>query len=236
MKEAFVYIKSELEESIQDIKGNLTKFCIQNGYDIAGIFIERSQTKKEFNRLLCEIREKDVKYVVIERIDNLNSVPLDLSEMIKALAETGIKGIIQAIDGEVLDGYFLDKKFNNEMMSIFDEAEIFNPLYKIKGVRVAVYHLSLDPVRSGCIELQMKILRSFAERKSWNIVKEYIELTNLKSKKESEQKLIEEADQFDIVLVKNAYYFSRETSSFLALRNKLLKKGVRIYSLNEGWC
>lgn len=236
MREVFVYIKSEQEEYIQDIKSNITKFCIQNGYEIAGVFIERNQTKKEFNKLLCEIREKDVKYVVVERIDNLNPVPLDLSEMIKALAETGIKGIIQTIDGEVLDGYFLDKKFNNEMLSIFDEAEIFNPLYKIKGIRVAVYHLSLDPVRSGCIELQMKILRSFAERKRWNIVKEYIELTNLKSQKESERKMIEEADQFDIVLVKNAYYFSRETSSFLALRNNLLKKGVRIYSLNEGWC
>lgn len=232
-KRTIIYInkKADVEKYMEQAR----EFCIRNSYEIKEALVEKFGTKEEFNKMLCMIREMNVEYIYIPNMEGLSRNYTESTEMINQLAEAGIKGIILS-NGEVLDGYFLNREFNEEMTSIFEQADIYNPAYKIRGTRVAIYHLSLDPIRSGCIELQMKILRSFSKRKNWSITKEYIELTNIKGKKEQEKLLLKEAGEFDIVLVKNAYYFSRETSSFLTLRNKLLEKGVRIFSLNEGWC
>lgn len=232
-KRTIIYInkKADVEKHMEQGR----EFCIRNSYEVIEELIEKFGTREEFNKMLCMIREKDVEYVYIPGMEGLSRKHTTFLEMTNQLREAGIKGIVLP-HGELLDGYHLDSVFNEEMISCFERIETHRQICENRKKRVAIYHLSLDPIRSGCIELQMKILRSFANRKGWTITKEYIELTNIKDKKEQEKLLLEEAEEFDIVLVKNAYYFSRETSSFLTLRNKLLEKGVRIFSLNEGWC
>jgi DNA invertase Pin-like site-specific DNA recombinase len=141
-----------------------------NGINIEKKYFEESGTRAVFNQMLCDIRTYNIETLLVYRVEELALEVSDLKEIIKAISEAGVSKIVQTIDGTVLDGYFLDNKLSNDMTSLFDEADIFNPLYHLNGKRVAIYHLSLDPIRSGCIELQMNILRKFAKEKRWEIV------------------------------------------------------------------
>lgn len=102
--------------------------------------------------------------------------------------------------------------------------------------KAAIYHMSLDPIRSSCIDLQMDILRSYSKKQEWEIYGEYLDLTNATTKKEDFKRLLEEADNFDVVVLKNCYFISRKTPEFVKYRNLLRDKGVYLYSLTEGWC
>ena len=70
----------------------------------------------------------------------------------------------------------------------------------------------------------------------WEIVNEYVDMTSTISKKKELDKVISYEGEYDIVLVKYAYYVARNTDSFFKIRRQLQNKGVRIYGINEGWC
>lgn len=230
-----LYVKEVDDFRVISIKNKMLEFCVANDYYNEKIFVEKDDSRSEFNKMLCYIRENNIECLIIDKIQHLTKNMREMTEMMNCLSEAGIKSIITE-DGNILDGYFLNRKFNDEMESFFAETTIYNPLFNTKGKRVAIYHISLDPKRDSCIELQMKVLRSFAKNKKWDIVGEYIDLSCANSKREQLEVLKQNIKQYDIILVKWAYYFTRETSSFLRFRNEMIKEGVRIYSINEGWC
>ena len=103
-------------------------------------------------------------------------------------------------------------------------------------MKVIIYHMTNEPKRISCIETELKILRKYADMQGWEIVNEYVDMTSTISKKKELDKVISYEGEYDIVLVKYAYYVARNTDSFFKIRRQLQNKGVRIYGINEGWC
>ena len=103
--------------------------------------------------------------------------------------------------------------------------------------RVAIYHMSLNPTRTSCIDLQLEILRKYAKEQKWEIVGEYLDLTNVEKDKIQLERLINDSkDNFDICLMKNCYYISRHTQRFIHIRNQLRDNDVSLITLCEGRC
>ena len=102
--------------------------------------------------------------------------------------------------------------------------------------KVAIYHLSLDPTRKSCIDIQMDILKHYANSHNWEIVKIYYDNSNLEGKKQELQQLLIDCQKgmFDIVLMKNAYFISRSTPKFISFWKTLKSNNVTLYTLTEG--
>lgn len=100
--------------------------------------------------------------------------------------------------------------------------------------KVIIYHVSLDPIRSGCIERQLKIMRLFCENQGWELVNEYVDLSRNSDKQENLQTILNTPMDANILLIKNAYFLSRNTVSFIKIKKQLENKGIRIYSLADG--
>lgn len=102
--------------------------------------------------------------------------------------------------------------------------------------KVAIYHMALDPIRKGCIEVQIDILKHYATTNGWEITKIYYDNTNRANEKSELRQLIEDSKKgdFDIVLMKNAYFISRRTPQFIEVWKQLKMNNVTLYTLCEG--
>jgi len=105
-------------------------------------------------------------------------------------------------------------------------------------MKVGIYHMVIDPKRKSCITLQLDILKKYAKEQSWEIYDIYLDNTNVFEEKNELNRLIEDAHNhcFDIVLMKNAYYISRRTPTYVSIRNDLRDCGIELYTLCEGAC
>lgn len=104
-----------------------------------------------------------------------------------------------------------------------------------KPLRVAVYHSKFHEDEERSVELQMDIFKMFIKYKTqWTLEKIYCD--ECRSQIDGEQKelirLLENHDQYDLVLVKCFHKFHWRTAMF-SKRRKIL--GLPIYSLQEGY-
>lgn len=105
-------------------------------------------------------------------------------------------------------------------------------------MKVGIYHMVLDPKRKSCITLQLDILKKYAKEQSWEVYDTYLDMTNTKEGKVELSRLLQDAHNncFDIILMKYAYYISRDTSQYVAIRNELRDCGIQLITLCEGKC
>ncbi len=103
-------------------------------------------------------------------------------------------------------------------------------------MKVAIYHMTNNPSRESCISLEINILKKYATEQSWDVVAEYIDLTNIQGKKVELMKAIANTQEYEVLLVKKAYYLSRNTDSYIAILKQLREKNIRVFSIVDGWC
>ena len=175
------------------------------------------------------VEENNIQYLILAgRLQN------GFVDIMNEVFRSEIKAVLDAYSGEAIYNNTLNKEAYYKALS--EKWEQYLKKVPDKNNRVAIYHMSLDPIRSGCIERELETMRVFAKKKGWQIVHEYVDLTNAKTKKVEMQKLLDSTNAFDIVLMKNAYYISRHTNEFVKTRNHLFSNNVAIYSMTEGWC
>ncbi len=156
--------------------------------------------------------------------------------VVSRLFQTRIKAVLDVKTLYFIDNSFLNKDAMNKVLEAqWDSYFHTNDLLQ-EGNRVAIYHMSLDPVRTSCIDTNLQILRAFADEKGWEVVDEYLDLTNAVTKKSEFKRMMEDIDKYDIILLKYCYYISRKTNEYVKFRNAMFEKKKAIYSLNEGWC
>ena len=185
----------------------------------------------EFITFKDYVQENNIQYLILaEKIET------GYVDIMCSVLDSDIKAVLDAYSGEAIYNNNLNKSAFQKALS--EKWERYMKQAKDVHNRVVIYHMSLDPIRSGCIGREVETMRVFAKKKGWEIVGEYVDLTNAKTKKTEFQKIMENAceNEFDIVLLKNAYYISRRTNEFVKTRNELYEKDVAIYSMTEGWC
>jgi len=177
------------------------------------------------------IEEKSIDYIFFAE------KPLDVfMSLVNRLFQTRIKGYYDVQSQNFTDNSFLNRDAMSKSLDAQWDAYMKKNQLIQGGNRVAIYHMSLDPIRKGCIDLNMKIMRSFAQEKGWTIAGEYLDMTNAVSKKTEFARLQSDIENYDIILLKNCYYISRKTNEYVRFRNEMFRKNKAIYSMNEGWC
>lgn len=103
-------------------------------------------------------------------------------------------------------------------------------------MRVAIYHMVINPKRRSCIDIEIDTLKLYAKRQGWEVYNIYLDETNIEEKKEELANLINDCSKglFDLVLMKNAYYISRHTNKYLEIRKKLKENNILLHTLSEG--
>ena len=81
----------------------------------------------------------------------------------------------------------------------------------------------------------MNILKKFCKEQGWLVTAEYIDEDITQEKKDQLKKAISEISNYDILLVKYGRYISRHTEGYIKLTKEIKDKGVKIYSVVEGW-
>lgn len=103
-------------------------------------------------------------------------------------------------------------------------------------MKVAIYHMTNNPKRTSCIPLEMNILRKYAAEQNWDVVEEFVDLTNIQQDKVELEKAISESSKYDVLLIKTAYYLSRNTETYIKILKSLSQNETRVFSIVDGWC
>lgn len=222
-----LYSLSKYPNEVSFIK----EFAMHEGYSIVKEF-NNSVDEDTFAEIADFMKTNKIYFLLVYDICR---VPSKLLKQINIL-DYGFVGVVDTVNGIE---YGL-----RDLVTIGAYGQVVNDLkrecyYKIEpkaGMKVAIYHMSLDPIRKGCIDVQMDIMRTFAANKKWEIAKEYIDLTNKPTEKEQWKQLMKDVKNFEVVIIKNAYFISRHVPEYVKARNELMKNGVALYSMTEGWC
>lgn len=176
------------------------------------------------------VKENDIQYLIIAC-----KMGHAFEDVMNAVFQSGIKAVLDAYSGKATYNNSLNKEaFSKMLLEKWEGYYRKNDMTAAK--RVAIYHMSLDPIRDGCIERELEIMRVFAKRQGWEVVKEYVDLTNKYDEKIHLKEMLKETDLFDVVLLKNCYYISRSTSEYTKVKAALFRENVGIYAMNGGWC
>ncbi len=100
--------------------------------------------------------------------------------------------------------------------------------------KAIIYHKNNITERPVCLERDLKILRLYAKEHDLEIVAEFIDSNVSKKADRTLDQLLTTDLDYDVVLMRHAYYISRSVPQFLDFRKKLLDRNVHIMTLAEG--
>ena len=136
-RNTYIYIHDDVSS-----KSLLQAYCIENGFSCVGII-----GKDDLEDIENLIQEKDVKYIVLA---NLNRFLDEVLEEISAIFTTDLVAIVDIANDERLVNNTLNKEAF-ELMIKSRRSGYVRTYNNIKEKnRVAIYHMSLDPIRKKC--------------------------------------------------------------------------------------
>ena len=109
-----------------------------------------------------------------------------------------------------------------------------------RPLNVAIYvhkHGASESHRHTSGELQTDILKLFIDKKTdWNLIDQYIDETPEERRQDRDQKqlqkLVQNSDRYDLLLVHGLYYLNHRTAKFCKIREQMK---LDIYSLQDGF-
>ena len=115
------------------------------------------------------------------------------------------------------------------------EIKIDEALSQLKEPRKAAFYFSnLTGVKERTMETQLRIAEVFCQEKTnWKITGIYYDSANVRGVKSQPEleKLIKDADNYDLLIVGSLQQIDLRTARFVKLRNQL---AIDMYSLQDG--
>lgn len=101
--------------------------------------------------------------------------------------------------------------------------------------RVAIYHFTdISKKRPSIVIKDMDQLYNFASHYEWEVNHIYLDLSLKLSEREEFFKLLERLDKYDVLIVKSLYHINLNMMTFFSSIQRIINKGVRIISMEEG--
>lgn len=100
---------------------------------------------------------------------------------------------------------------------------------------VAIYHYTNKSIRRPKkYQRQIKVLEAFSDRPDWHIKGIFCDVSTRESEHPEFVKLLENIDEYDVLVVKDFYHLNYFTKSCMTLLHDLQDKGIEVYSHENG--
>ena len=100
----------------------------------------------------------------------------------------------------------------------------------------AIYHFTdKSNNRPSVYQKQVEILKRFAKENGWDATGVYVDFSLLKRDRKEFEHLMSEAEKYKILVVKDFYHLSKNTTRCMDILKELRDKGIEVHSIENGF-